>query len=139
MTAAARPDTLPVAQVRIVRPTDKLSEVVTFYRDLLGLKELYRFEDYGGFDGVMLGLPGASHHLEFTTHVDGSPCPAPTNSNLLVFYFGTGAAIVVQPRREPTRHRCSRGAGHQRSRPGRRRRSHHTPMRVVSPADATGP
>jgi catechol 2,3-dioxygenase-like lactoylglutathione lyase family enzyme len=99
MTAAAWPDTLPVAQVRIVRPTDKLSEVVTFYRDLLGLEELYRFEDYGGFDGVMLGLPGASYHLEFTTHVDGSPCPAPTNSNLLVLYFGTGAAMGMVVRR----------------------------------------
>ena len=45
MTVAAWPETLPVAQVRIVRPTDKLREVVTFYRDLLGLEELFRFEE----------------------------------------------------------------------------------------------
>ncbi|EAL11627.1 prolyl endopeptidase [Bacillus cereus G9241] len=25
--------------------------------------------------------------LEFTTHVNGSPCPAPTKDNLLVFYM----------------------------------------------------
>ncbi len=35
----------------------------------------------------MLGLPGTDYHLEFTSHVDGSPCPAPTRDNLLVFYF----------------------------------------------------
>lgn len=26
-------------------------------------------------------------HLEFTHHHDGSPCPAPTRDNLLVFYI----------------------------------------------------
>lgn len=25
--------------------------------------------------------------MEFTTHVNGSPCPAPTKDNLLVFYM----------------------------------------------------
>ena len=36
---------------------------------------------------VMLGLPGTAYHLEFTHHVAGSPCPAPTRDNLLVLYF----------------------------------------------------
>ena len=35
----------------------------------------------------MLGLPGREYHLEFTQHVVGSPCPAPTKDNLLVFYI----------------------------------------------------
>ena len=35
----------------------------------------------------MIGLPDASYHLEFTEHIDGSPCPAPTEDNLLVFYI----------------------------------------------------
>ena len=33
----------------------------------------------------MFGLPDEEYHLEFTTHVNGSPCPAPTKDNLLVF------------------------------------------------------
>ena len=35
----------------------------------------------------MIGLPDASYHLEFTQHIDGSPCPAPTRDNLLVLYI----------------------------------------------------
>ncbi|SHE47435.1 VOC family protein [Streptoalloteichus hindustanus] len=91
--AATRPATaewpaaLPAVQVRVARPTDRLDEVVHFYRDGLGLPELFRFEEHAGYSGVMLGLPGAAYHLEFTSHVDGSPCPAPTADNLLVLYF----------------------------------------------------
>jgi len=76
-----------VAQVRIARPTDRLEAVVRFYRDGLGLPELYRFADHDGYDGVMLGLPGRSYHLEFTQRGAGSPCPAPSADNLLVLYI----------------------------------------------------
>ncbi|WP_433198526.1 VOC family protein [Nocardia sp. CA-107356] len=81
------PESLPVAQVRIARPTDRLAEVVRFYVEGLGLRELYRFENHAGYDGVMLGLPGTGYHLEFTTYVDGSPGTAPSAENLLVLYF----------------------------------------------------
>ncbi|MEU2092636.1 VOC family protein [Nocardia beijingensis] len=81
------PDSLRVAQVRIARPTDRLDEVVRFYVEGLGLRELYRFHDHAGYDGVMLGLPGAGYHLEFTTHAHGSPGDAPSRENLLVLYF----------------------------------------------------
>ncbi|OHV82865.1 VOC family protein [Rhizobium sp. LCM 4573] len=73
-------------QVRIARPTDKLEDVIAFYRDGLGLPELARFKGHAGYDGVMLGLPGKSVHLEFTRHAEGSPCPAPSLDNLLVLY-----------------------------------------------------
>ena len=79
-------------RVRIARPTDRLDEVVGFYRDGLGLSELGRFDGHAGYDGVMLGLPDSSLHLEFTTHVDGSPGPAPSRDNLLVLYLGDEAA-----------------------------------------------
>jgi catechol 2,3-dioxygenase-like lactoylglutathione lyase family enzyme len=81
------PEGLAVAQVRIARPTDRLAEVERFYSAVLGLPVIYRFENHAGYDGVMLGLPGTDYHLEFTSHVDGSPCPAPTSENLLVLYF----------------------------------------------------
>lgn len=77
----------PVAQVRIARPTDRLEQVVRFYRDGLGLPVLGHFEEHDGYDGVMLGLPGAPYHLEFTRHAAGSPGRAPTRDNLLVLYI----------------------------------------------------
>jgi catechol 2,3-dioxygenase-like lactoylglutathione lyase family enzyme len=80
------PAGLPVLRVRIARPTDRLDEVVEFYRDGLGLPELGRFEAHDGYDGVLLGLPGSDYHLEFTSHAYGSPCPAPSADNLLVLY-----------------------------------------------------
>jgi catechol 2,3-dioxygenase-like lactoylglutathione lyase family enzyme len=81
------PAELSVAQVRIARPTDKLAEVEEFYSKHLGLPVIYRFQNHAGYDGVMLGLPGAAYHLEFTSHLRGGPCPAPTAENLLVLYF----------------------------------------------------
>ncbi|WP_378743288.1 VOC family protein [Nocardia brasiliensis] len=93
------PEALPVAQVRIARPTDQLDEVVRFYVEGLGLRELYRFENHAGYDGVMVGLPGTGYHLEFTTHVDGSPGTAPSAENLLVLYFTDAARMSEVARR----------------------------------------
>ncbi|BAZ11160.1 hypothetical protein NIES4071_29860 [Calothrix sp. NIES-4071] len=83
-----------VVQFRIARPTDKLAKVVEFYENGLGLRKLYSFENHEGYDGVMLGLPDSQHHLEFTSHKDGSPCPAPTKDNLLVLYISTQEKVV---------------------------------------------
>ncbi len=85
----------PAVQLRIARPTDQLQQVVGFYRDGLGLPVIDSFGGPGhkGYDGVMLGLPGHDYHLEFTQHEAGSPCPAPTEDNLLVFYIPDRAAI----------------------------------------------
>jgi len=85
------PAALPARQVRVARPTDRLEEVVAFYRDGLGLAELDRFENHDGYSGVMVGLPGVAYHLEFTTHADGSPGAAPSAENLLVLYFDSAA------------------------------------------------
>jgi len=87
------PSSLPVAQVRMARPTDRLAEVIRFYHEGLGLDVVDRFEDHAGYSGVMLGLPGVAYHLEFTTHRDGSPCPAPTADNLLVLYIPDDDAV----------------------------------------------
>jgi hypothetical protein len=80
------PDDFQVSQLRVARPTDKFEEVIRFYKDGLGLNEIGSFTEHDGYTGIMLGMPGASIHLEFTSHVNGSPCPAPTKDNLLVFY-----------------------------------------------------
>lgn len=87
------PEGLGVVQVRVARPTDKLTEVETFYCQQLGLPVLYRFENHAGYSGVMLGLPGSQYHLEFTAREQGSPCRAPTRDNLLVMCF-TGESAM---------------------------------------------
>ncbi|KEZ50879.1 VOC family protein [Metabacillus indicus] len=74
-------------QVRVARPTNNLQQIVRFYGEGLGLKQIGQFQNHEGYDGVMFGIPDASYHLEFTQHIDGSPCPAPTKDNLLVFYI----------------------------------------------------
>jgi catechol 2,3-dioxygenase-like lactoylglutathione lyase family enzyme len=89
------PPELPVVQLRIARPTDRLEEVVRFYTEGLGLKHLGGFKGHAGYDGVFISLPGHGVHLEFTRHEAGSPCPAPTRDNLLVLYIPDRAARDV--------------------------------------------
>ena len=73
-------------KLRVARPTDRLEDVVRFYSEGLALVVLGSFEDHDGFDGVMLGMPDAAYHLEFTSseHKAGR---APSEDNLLVFYI----------------------------------------------------
>ena len=73
--------------LRVARPSDHLEEVVRFYTEGLGLSRLGSFEDHDGFDGAMLGIPGAPYHLEFTHKRGHTAGPAPTEDNLLVLYL----------------------------------------------------
>ena len=84
---------LPVRAVRIARPTNQLEKIATFYRDVVGLPELGRFEKHEGYSGVMIGLPDISYHLELVSHEDGIPNIAPTREDFLVFYIDDQAAI----------------------------------------------
>lgn len=86
-------DELQVAQVRIARPTDQLKEIEKFYCEGVGLEKIGSFTGHRGYNGIMIGLPNASYHLEFTEHLEGSPCPAPTKDNLLVLYIPKFATI----------------------------------------------
>ncbi|TPM38514.1 VOC family protein [Mesorhizobium sp. B2-3-4] len=77
----------PHLVLRVARPTNDLAAVTRFYREGLGLQELYRFSDHDGFDGIMLGQPGEAYHFEFT-HAHGHDAGrAPTADNLVVFYM----------------------------------------------------
>lgn len=73
--------------LRVARPTDNLAEVARFYEDGLGLTRLGSFQDHDGFDGLMLGAPGATYHFEFTRRRGHKAGRAPTRDNLLVFYL----------------------------------------------------
>ena len=45
-------------QLRVARHTERLEELVRFYRDGLGLVEVGGFRNHGGYDGAFLALPG---------------------------------------------------------------------------------
>jgi catechol 2,3-dioxygenase-like lactoylglutathione lyase family enzyme len=75
-------------ELRVTRHTDRLEEVVVFYRDRVGLPELGRFTDHDGYSGVFLDLPGTGSHLEFTAGGD-LPAPEPHRESLLVLYLDT--------------------------------------------------
>ncbi len=82
---------MPISQpmeLRVARHTDRLEEVVAFYRDLVGLPEVGRFTDHNGYDGAFLEIPGTGSQLEFTT---GGECsaPEPHPETLLVLYLVT--------------------------------------------------
>ena len=79
-------------KLRVARPTDDVDALLTFYRDGLGLEVLYRFADHDGFDGVMLGHRNAPYHFEFTRARGHTAGRAPTQDNLLVFYFPDSTA-----------------------------------------------
>ena len=53
----------------------------------LGMRVVGSFEDHGGFDGVILGLPGAGYHFEFTFSRAHRVVPTPTSEDLAVFYI----------------------------------------------------
>ena len=73
--------------LRVARPSDDLDALLPFYQRGLGLKILYRFEDHDGFDGVMLGAPGAGFHFEFTHCRGRTVVPTPTVEDLVVLYI----------------------------------------------------
>jgi catechol 2,3-dioxygenase-like lactoylglutathione lyase family enzyme len=78
--------------VRFARHTNRLPELVRFYRDGLGLREIGSFQDHDGYDGVFLDLPGTGAHLEFTSGGEhGAPSPHP--ESLLVLYLGSPEAV----------------------------------------------
>ena len=79
-------------QLRIARHTERLEELVRFYRDGLGLVEVGGFHDHDGYDGVFLEVPGTEAHLELTAGGEhGAPTPHP--ESLLVLYLGDEEAV----------------------------------------------
>jgi catechol 2,3-dioxygenase-like lactoylglutathione lyase family enzyme len=83
---------LPEMRVRIARHTDRLEELVGFYRDRVGLPETGRFVDHAGYDGVFLDVPGTGTELELTTG-GKQAAPPPHPESLLVLYFDSQAEL----------------------------------------------
>jgi catechol 2,3-dioxygenase-like lactoylglutathione lyase family enzyme len=79
-------------QLRVARHTERLEEVVAFYRDGIGLIEIGGFRGHEGYDGVFLALPGTGAHLELTAG-GGHGAPAPDPESLIVLYLGDDDAV----------------------------------------------
>jgi catechol 2,3-dioxygenase-like lactoylglutathione lyase family enzyme len=79
-------------QLRVARHTARLDQVVVFYRDALGLREVGGFRDHDGYDGVFLEVPGSRAHLEFTAGGD-HPAPDPNPESLIVLYLGDDETV----------------------------------------------
>ena len=78
--------------LRVARHTERLDEVVRFYRDGIGLNEIGSFRDHDGYEGVFLEVPGTGAHLELTAGGShGAPMPHP--ESLLVLYLGNAEAV----------------------------------------------
>ncbi|MCM2356004.1 MAG: hypothetical protein NDI68_04880, partial [Arenimonas sp.] len=67
-----------IPSLRVARPVADLARSRRMYAEGLGLAVLGGFEGHDGFDGVMLGPPGAGWHLEFTVCHHHPVAPAPT-------------------------------------------------------------
>jgi GNAT superfamily N-acetyltransferase len=92
-----------VSAVRVARHTQRLDEIVAFYRDGLGLAEIGGFRDHDGYDGAFLEIAGTGAHLEFTAGGEES-APTPHPESLLVLYLRDRAAVqavVAQLGAEP--------------------------------------
>ena len=77
-------------KLRVARHTSQLPEIVSFYKNIIGLQELASFNDHEGYNGVFLGLAGLGWHLEFTTS-ESVPERTSDEDDFLVFYVDTKA------------------------------------------------
>jgi catechol 2,3-dioxygenase-like lactoylglutathione lyase family enzyme len=81
-------------ELRVARHTDRLGEVVGFYRDGIGLKQIGGFRDHEGYEGVFLEVAGTGAHLELTSG-GGHVAPEPHPESLPVLYLGDEEAVQV--------------------------------------------
>ena len=72
--------------LRIARPVSDLTLSRRMIIRGFGWEVLAEFEDHQGFDGCILGVPGAQYHLEITYCRTHPVVPQPTEEDLIVLY-----------------------------------------------------
>jgi catechol 2,3-dioxygenase-like lactoylglutathione lyase family enzyme len=80
--------------LRVARHTERIDELVAFYRDGLGLELSGTFAGHDGYSGVFLAIPGTGAHLEFTSG-SSSTVSVPHPESLLVFYLDDPAKVAA--------------------------------------------
>ena len=88
-TATRRAMAAPV--LRVARACSDLLQARRFYCVGLGLPALAEFAGHDGFDGLVVGLPGAGWHLELVVEHGSSVLP-PSAEDLIVLYEPDAAA-----------------------------------------------
>lgn len=83
----------PTHPIRIARPSRSLDTAETFWRGGLGMEVLWRTgpEAEGGHALLMLGIQGASWHLELVDDTAALAANPPGPEDLLVVYLGRSA------------------------------------------------
>lgn len=71
---------------RFARHTNDLEQLKLFYTNVLGLEILGGFQNHNGYDGVFIGKPKESWHLEFTK-----------SDEIVLFNFGEEDVLVFYP------------------------------------------
>jgi catechol 2,3-dioxygenase-like lactoylglutathione lyase family enzyme len=84
--------------LRVARACSNLAQARRFYCDALGLSVLAEFADHDGFDGLIVGLPGAGWHLELVVE-HGATVARPSAEDLLVLYEPDRAAYELRLQR----------------------------------------
>ena len=84
------PEHLPVGAVRVGRTSAHYDQTVQFYRDIVGLPVLERFEGSYGEDGTIFGLPDTATQLEIVRSTE--PAIAVHRIDTLVLYLPDAAA-----------------------------------------------
>ncbi|WP_157514086.1 GNAT family N-acetyltransferase [Nocardia concava] len=78
------------AAARFARGTDRLVECAAFYREIVGLTQLFAFSDHAGYSGFVFGLPDARSQLELVRADGGPPVPPADPEHALVVYLRGG-------------------------------------------------
>lgn len=71
---------------RYARHTTDLKKIERFYTEIVGLEKLGGFQNHDNYDGLFLGHPNLSWHLEFTTSTN-KPKSRFDEDDILVFYL----------------------------------------------------
>ena len=84
---------MPIAAMRVARPTTDLARIRAFYEDAVGLSVLWTFEDHDGFDGVIFAIHGELAQLEIVQTPHGT-APRPTAEDVLVLYLASPSTVA---------------------------------------------
>ncbi|MGW2663725.1 GNAT family N-acetyltransferase [Nocardia tengchongensis] len=88
---------LRVGAARFARATARLEECAVFYREIVGLAQLFEFSDHAGYSGFVFGLPGQSAQLELV-RLHGAPTPPPADPEHAVVLYLRGGFEALRTR-----------------------------------------
>lgn len=89
---------MPAPVLRVARACSDLAQARSFYCDGLGLAVLAQFAGHDGFDGLIVGVPGAGWHLELVVE-SGAAVARPSADDLIVLYEPDPAVYRERVRR----------------------------------------